>query len=58
MRSAAESAAASSSPLRAAGGTLSSLGLTYYQAALTNRDAIARFAEPLAAAAELIGRRS
>ncbi len=41
-------------PLWGAGGTLASLGLTYYQAALTNQEAIKRFAQPLSLAADRI----
>ena len=42
-------------PLWGADGTLAALGLTYYQAALTNREAIDRFAGPLRLAADRIG---
>ncbi len=41
-------------PLWRPGSTLAALGLTYYQAALTNREAIERFFEPLRLAAQQI----
>ncbi len=45
-------------PVSGAGDTVAALGLTYYQAALTNGEAIGRFAAPLRQAAERIARAS